>query len=102
MHYAMTMHRRAALVLISVALSPGAVASVDEVIRDPRMPVAPILLEAIRAAAHEDGAVAVTSSVNAANPAYPPLTRVGDQLVKDDNLTGTGGRAARWVPVAPE
>ena len=102
MRYTMAMHGRTALVLMSLAVTPSAAASVDQVIRDPRMPVAPILLEAIRAAAHEDGAVAVVSSVNTANPAYPRLTRVGDQLVRADNLTGTSGRAARWVPVGPE
>lgn len=96
MYHATT--RSAALGLLSVMLTLGAAASVGHALPDPGEPGAPTALEAARAAA-ERGTAAAVGSADAANPAYLPLIRIGDQLVRGDSLTGTGGRASSWVPV---
>lgn len=98
MYHATT--KSAVLGLLSITLTLGAAASVGHALPDPGEPGAPTAREAARAG-HERSTVAI-SSAGDANPVYPPLTRIGDQLVRGDNLTGTGGPASHWVPVSPE
>ena len=82
-------------------LTLGAAASVGHALPDPGEPGAPTALEAARAADERDTAAAI-GSADAANSAYLSLTRIGDQLVRGDNLTGTGARASSWVPDSAE
>ena len=97
MYHATT--RTAALGLLSITLTLGAAASVGYALPDPGEPGAPTALEVARAA---DERATAAIETEAANPAYLPLTRIGDQLVRGDNLTGTGGRASSWVPESTE
>jgi hypothetical protein len=99
MYHATT--RSAALGLLSVMLTLGAAASVGHALPDPGEPGAPTALEAARAA-DERGTAAPIGSAEAANAAYLPLTRIGDQLVRGDDLTGTGAPASPWVPESTE
>jgi len=53
------------------------------------------------AAARPDAGASVQAAPGGATTTtHCPLRRIGDQLVRCDNLTGAGIAAARWVPEA--
>lgn len=62
--------------------------------------VALALLVAPGTAAARPDAGTTVQSPPATAPTNCPLRRVGDQLVRCDDLTGAGIAAARWVPEA--
>ncbi|MDJ0335993.1 hypothetical protein QMG83_12225 [Salinibacterium sp. G-O1] len=50
------------------------------------------------AAARQDPGTLGGSSISSAQPGGCPLTRVGTQFMRCDNLTGAGVRAPAWIP----